>query len=89
MIGTEGIYALATALKINTTLTRLDFSGNKGIGAGYSLIKEILKTVNKMATISIKFFCSILLLHLLLHFLYYLLHIYYNLLHYYYIIFDV
>jgi hypothetical protein len=43
MIGTEGIYALATALKINTTLTRLDFSGNKGIGAGYNLIKEILK----------------------------------------------
>jgi hypothetical protein len=43
MIGTKGIYALATALKINTTLTRLDFSGNKGIGAGYNLIKKYLK----------------------------------------------
>jgi hypothetical protein len=43
MIETEGIYALTTALKINTTLTRLDFSGNKGIEAGYGLIREILK----------------------------------------------
>jgi hypothetical protein len=89
MIETEGIYALATALKINTTLTRLDFSGNKGIGAGYGLIREILKTGSKMARISIKFFVVFYYYIYYYIFLYYLLHIYYILLHYYYIIFEV
>lgn len=44
----DGVIVLATLLKTNTILKKLDLTNNYGIRAEYSIIREILKTERKI-----------------------------------------
>lgn len=44
----DGVIVLATLLKTNTILKKLDLTNNYGIRAEYSIIREILKTGRKI-----------------------------------------